>query len=395
MRTPTQTFVSMVALGALGCVERVEVLSPAPDESGVASAVSDVALGELHGCAVATSRLYCWGDNEFGQLGLGDDAPRNRPTLVQGSWRAVSAGTRHTCALDELGRVACFGRNDRGQLGVGDRMDLPEPEFVELPTRATLVTTDFEHTCALLSDATLHCWGKNDEGELGQDDDYPGDQSLDADALSPVVVPGSWQAVDAGQGHTCAIRLDGTLFCWGRNTEHEVNESNEQIQFRAPIQVGADSDWLAVDAGQSHTCGLRQDFFAYGWGDNNSIETGEGAPLGILGATELAVPTRIDAVSDLRLLRTDTFHTCAIDHDSALFCWGRGVEGQLGLGNNELREVPTLVGSGYVAVAVGRFTTCAIGQDGGLSCTGKNDQAQLGTGDTVSRTLLSPVELGD
>jgi alpha-tubulin suppressor-like RCC1 family protein len=296
--------------------------------------------------------------------------------------------------LDELGRVACFGQKDRGQLGVGDRNERAEPVFVDLPTRATLVTSDFTHTCALLSDATLHCWGKNDEGDLGQDDAYPGDGSTDADALTPVEVPGSWRAVETGQGHTCAIRLDGTLYCWGRNTEHEVNESADQIQFRAPVQVGTDNDWLAIEAGQSHTCGLRQDFFAYCFGRNNGAETGDGAPLGIPNAVEVVSPTRLDTTGDFAFLRTDTFHTCAVNHDEALFCWGRGIEGQLGLGDNALYDVPAFVGSGYVAVDVGRFTTCAIAEDGNLLCTGKNDEAQLGTGDTDSRNVLTPIEIG-
>lgn len=393
MRARTLAVVSFVAVVSIGCVERVEVLSPAPDGGGSASAVSDVALGEEHGCAIATSRLYCWGNNEFGQLGSGDTASRSTPALVEGSWRAVTAGGHHTCALDELGQVACFGRNERGQLGAGDRTDRSEPVFVDLPSRATFVTSDFTHTCALLNDATLHCWGKNDEGDLGQDDAYPGDGSTAADALVPIAVPGSWQAVETGQGHTCAIALDGTLFCWGRNTEHELGES-EQIQVRAPLQVGTDDDWLGVEAGQSHTCGLRQDFFAYCWGRNTAVENGEGAPLGIPGATVVTSPTRLETTGDFAFLRTDTFHTCAVNHDDELYCWGRGVEGQLGLGDELLYEVPTLVGSGYVGVAVGRFTTCAIATDGRLFCTGKNDAGQLGTGDAVDRSVLTEVLLG-
>ena len=212
------------------------------------SLVTDVALGEAHGCAVTSTRLYCWGNNESGELGVGDTTSREAPTLVDGSWLGVTAGAHHTCALDDLGRVACWGANERGQLGTNDRDARSVPALVSLPQRATFVTSDFSHTCALLSDATLHCWGKNDEGELGQGDAFPGNQSTDADALSPVVVSGTFRSVDAGQGHTCGIRLDGTLFCWGRNSEHELGES-DMIQVRSPLQVGTDDDWLGVEAG--------------------------------------------------------------------------------------------------------------------------------------------------
>ena len=382
----------LLALFAAGCVERAEVLTPGNGEPPTGSLVADVALGEAHGCAVTSTRLYCWGNNESGELGVGDAMSREEPTLVDGSWLGVTAGAHHTCALDDLGRVACWGANERGQLGTNDRDARSVPALVSLPQRATFVTSDFSHTCALLSDATLHCWGKNDEGELGQGDAFPGNQSTDADALSPVVVPGTFRSVDAGQGHTCGIRLDGALFCWGRNSEHELGES-DTIQVRSPLQVGTDDDWLGVEAGQSHTCGWRQDLFGYCWGLNNSIETGGGAPLGIAGADLLSAPTRVETLSNLDQLRSDTFHSAAVDRDGRLYSWGRNIEGQLGLGDNALREIPALVGAGYRAVTVGRFGTCAVTAGGGLVCTGKNDVGQLGTGDTVERTILTPVAL--
>jgi alpha-tubulin suppressor-like RCC1 family protein len=381
---------------AFGCVDRAEVLGPEPErdagDGGTTppAAVTSVALGEAHGCAVVNSRLYCWGNNDSGELGLGDAAARDRPVLVAGEWVAVTAGAHHTCARDDLGRVACFGANARGQLGTGDREERAEPAFVALPAPASFVTSSFEHTCALLTNAELHCWGKNEEGEMGQDDAFPGTESTDADALLPVAVPGSWRAVDAGQGHTCAIRLDGALFCWGRNSEHELGDA-DMIQVRFPIQVGTDTDWLGVDAGQHHTCGLREDRLAYCWGQNNSFSAGQGAPLGIPGVELVETPTRVEGVSDLALLRSDTFHTCVVDRSADLSCWGRNVEGQLGLGDQELRETPVLVASGRRGLAVGRFQTCAVAENGSLACTGKNDTGQLGTGDNVERWTLSPV----
>jgi len=379
------------AVMAAGCVERVEVLGPPePPDDGNATSVTDVALGAAHGCAVTATRLFCWGNNESGELGLGDQTVRTSPALVAGAWRAVAAGEHHTCALDDLGRVACFGANERGQLGLGDRDARSVPAVVTLPHAATAITTDFSHTCALLSDATLHCWGKNDEGEMGQDDPFPGNESTDADALTPVQVPGSYRAVEVGQGHTCAIRLDGTLWCWGRNTENELGD-NDGIQIRTPVQVGADSDWLAVEAGQSHSGGLRADRFAHFWGENVGRDSSEGAPFGIPGVDNLTTPSRLDAPGDLASLRSDTFHSCAVDRSSNLFCWGRNIEGQLGVGDTEFRETPELVGAGYRAVAVGRFTACAVPSTGGLACAGENDDGQLGLGDTVERSVFTPV----
>ena len=105
----------------------------------------------------------------------------------------------------------------------------------------------------------------------------------------------------------------------------------------------------------------------------------------------MSTPTRVETAGDFRLLRSDTFHTCAIDGQTGLYCWGRNSEGQLGVGDRELRETPVLVGHGYVGVAVGRFSTCAIGEDGSVACTGVNDVGQLGVGDTAEHERLTPV----
>ena len=154
MRARTRCFVVLLSFLAAGCVERAEVLTPGNEEPPTAALVADVALGEAHGCAVTSTRLYCWGNNESGELGFGDTTSREDPTLVEGSWLGVTAGAHHTCALDDLGRVACWGANERGQLGTGDREARDVPAPVPLPQRATFVTSDFSHTCALLSDAT-------------------------------------------------------------------------------------------------------------------------------------------------------------------------------------------------------------------------------------------------
>jgi alpha-tubulin suppressor-like RCC1 family protein len=351
----------------------------------------DVALGEKHGCAISNAHLYCWGSNEFGQLGVGGTDPSGRPLAVSVdvSWRGVAAGAHHSCARDDRGKVWCWGLNDRGQLGTGDRESRAVPTLVPLPARASVVSTDFSHTCALLVDSTLHCWGKNDEGELGQNDELTGDE-LSVDALLPVAVPGEFRAVETGQGHTCAIELDGALYCWGRNTENELGDV-EGLQIRLPTRVGSDKDWLAVEAGQDHTCGLRNDFSAHCWGFNTAIDDLEGAPLGIADATLVTTPTRLDTDAHFALLRTDTFHACAIARDRSLYCWGRNVEGQLGIGHRGLRQTPVRVGYGYRSVAVGRFSTCVIAEEGGVSCTGANDEGQLGVGNTEEHERLTPV----
>jgi alpha-tubulin suppressor-like RCC1 family protein len=325
-----------LALSALGCIEGGDVLGPAPTAPPVDTAM-DLAVGRSHACTVLDGTVECWGRNDQGQVSStrGSDQWTPEPVMFSGRWKLVAAGEAHTCALDDLGGVLCWGGNARGQLGVGDRADREAPTLVPLPARASALSTHFRHSCALLIDGRLACWGENREGQLGQGDAFPVDDPTAADALVPIVVPGIWRAVSTGDGHTCAVALDGKLWCWGRNSEHELG-GDTRIQVRTPLEVEPGTEWLGVSAGQNYTCGVQTDQSLWCWGQN--IDDG---PLGIPGAIELAVPTRVSASNGWTRVEANALHTCALNTASELWCWGRNVEGQLGNGDTVSRQLGT------------------------------------------------------
>jgi alpha-tubulin suppressor-like RCC1 family protein len=391
----------IAAVVALACVERGEVLTTALEHGNAAGpgtaggagesarpepnlVISGVAVGTSHSAALSSGRLYVWGANESGELGLGDTVERHVPTelVADQTFVSVSAGDDYTCTLDDIGAVYCFGANDRGQLGQGDRQARSSPTRVPLPLAARAVANNFEHVCALLADASLYCWGQNFEGELGQDDSPPAANQDDTavDGLSPVQVPGTdWSDVSAGDGFSCGIRFDGTLWCWGRNSGHQLGPDTE-IQIRHPIQVGTDSDWLHVVSGLQFSFALKQDHSLWCWGINVGSPT-DGFPLGI-DSSELDTPTRLGSANDWVTFGTRAFHTCAVNRENELWCWGRNIEGQLGTGDTDLRQTPTHVADGIAAVAVAWFTTCALSTAGHVLCTGKNEHGEIGDGTT-------------
>jgi alpha-tubulin suppressor-like RCC1 family protein len=98
----------------------------------------DISVGAGHGCAViATGRIYCWGENDSGQLGYGAYSVQAPPTRVSGNtaFASVSAGLTHTCALDQENGAWCWGSNTLGELGVGDLNNRNRPTRV-LPVLA-------------------------------------------------------------------------------------------------------------------------------------------------------------------------------------------------------------------------------------------------------------------
>jgi len=104
-------------------------------------------------------------------------------------------------------------------------------------------------------------------------------------------------------------------------------------------------------------------------------------------------PTLVGIGHQWRAVSLDTFHTCAIDDAQRLWCWGRGLEGQLGLGNHELQPAPVVLTQEWQAVSVGRFHTCAINLQSRVWCAGNNSNGELGIGDTQDRNELTELNL--
>ena len=148
----------------------------------------DVSADAFHFCAVLSDgSVWCWGDNDDGQLGNGTTDPSRTPTRVTGIDDAVTveAGGNATCVLRETGRVACYGANERGQLGDGTTEKRVEPvEVVGLEPVVALGQGEpamlQRHRCALVDDGTVWCWGRNEDGQLGD--------GTFVDSLTPVQV---------------------------------------------------------------------------------------------------------------------------------------------------------------------------------------------------------------
>lgn len=403
-------FLSILITAALscGCVQQVEVLSslaPAEDmraemgaldmdmardfeeDAGDESLVTQtlwLGLGRAHGCRVEGQDIACWGANESGQLGLGDTAPRSSPELldVEADWLEVDAGARHTCAREARGRVFCWGDNDLGQLGpLGDDR-ATRPVDVRLPDVAVSLGAGAATSCAVLADGTLWCWGDNAEGQLAQSFEV-------ASSAEPVRVgvDSGWASVAVGQGHACALRLDGTLWCWGRNERGQLGQgSNLPELVRSPQRVGAARDWVALDVGQDHSCALRSDGTLWCWGANFASQ------LGLL-AGDVFSPRRVAPAILFEQVALLSTSTCAIDVGGDLWCWGRNFEGQLGLGDNQNRSSPTRLervgGQPWTCAAGGHQFACACAGEV-LHCAGSNGDGQLGVGDALMRDVFTP-----
>jgi alpha-tubulin suppressor-like RCC1 family protein len=196
-----------------------------------------------------------------------------------------------------------------------------------------------------------------------------------------------WRQVSAGGWQTCAIRTDGTLWCWG--TDGTVGDIDEHVW--VPTQVSARTDWDSVVVGSNHACALTSRGARFCWGDN------QGGQLG-LGDAPQYEPTPVQAGSSDPVwlsLGAGGYSTCGISNLHQLWCWGNGGFGQLGLGDTISRSSPSQVGarSDWASVVLGTVHTCALTTDGTRYCWGLNSAGELGQGTVDTDVHTVPVAL--
>jgi outer membrane protein OmpA-like peptidoglycan-associated protein len=354
-----------------------------------------LAVGKSHACAVSgngssnpgSGKLYCWGDNQFGQLGDGTNTSSSLPVLVttsisgafmNASVRGIFLGDNHTCAITSIlsvNRLFCWGLNNKGQLGDNTVIDRNRPTEVKgvFTTGGILTgaTADFratpwaaagaEHTCAgsVANSSKIYCWGANGSGQLGN--------NSTTDSLLPV---------DTGLGGTSSGSAN-TAF------------------------VAAGSDFTcATDAG-----------FLKCWGENGSGQMGNG------GSTDVLVPTDVptfggftNAVIYALAAGGDT--VCVVKTANTaenLWCWGANNAGQVGDNTTTNRDRPTLVldnsaqsfDNSYLGVSSPPASGLTVGRSvaNGFACVtrwcwGKNSTGQLALGNTTDAALPSQVKTG-
>ncbi|MDQ6926407.1 MAG: protein kinase, partial [Candidatus Eremiobacteraeota bacterium] len=234
----------------------------------VAGVMTYVALGAgaSHTCGVTLSGdVYCWGQNDEGQLGDGTTVGRSAPVRVagRGTYRLVRGGAAHTCALDDGGGVSCWGENASGELGDGTQTAHPVPTRVRLPAGvpAVGIATGAHHSCALLGDDRVMCWGANADGQLGV-------SGLPRDSV-PHEVPGvRARALGAGESHTCAVLRTGPVRCWGRNERGQLGlaQTADSAPGRLTV-IPAREDVRTVVAGATRSCALTETGWIWCWGD--------------------------------------------------------------------------------------------------------------------------------
>ena len=367
-----------------GCAD--DPVAPVPHPSDVRFA--SVTVGLDHTCALDTGGIaYCWGSNEYGQLGAGDPAENGSFQRVRGNlrFRSLSAGASYTCGVTVAALAYCWGFNEHGELGDGRPASKRST-----PVRATSlsfasISAGAYHTCGVTTTGEAYCWGDNEYGPLGD--------GTTVNRLEPRLVLGGhkWASIEVSHFHTCGRTTVGAVYCWGADDGRLGDGFIDDARVLSPSRVGSEMTFAALGTTHgAHLCGLVAPSSAYCWGFNGAGQLGDGTRTARLGPVPVTGGLQFKEVHG-----GGEVFSCGLTTEGVAYCWGSNDFGQFGNGSYAWSWSPTRVAHGltFVSMALGAGQGCGVTPAHEIYCWGENDHGELGN-PNASNPSLTPVRVG-
>jgi alpha-tubulin suppressor-like RCC1 family protein len=332
-------------------------------------------------------KLYAWGYNGDGVLGLGNRTNYSSPKQVGAltTWLNIAGGNYQTIAVKTDGTLWSWGSNGYGQLGLGNTTPYSSPKQVGSLTNWASVTTNIQTCLAIKTNGTIWAWGQNDQGQLGY-----GVQYTAVNSPTQIGSLTNWSKVAGGRNFNIAVKTDGTLWSWGWNASGQLGlgDSGNYALRLSPNQVGALTTWITVAAGTYSSYAVKTDGTLWAWGSNF------GGQLGIGNTTYYSSPKQVGALTTWSTVAGGDYSSYAIKTDGTMWVWGKNNDyGQLGLGNMTNYSSPKQLGASTTWSVVNANKNSVLAIDSSrLYAWGRNNSGQLGLGNTTNYS--SPKQVG-
>ena len=338
---------------------------------------TQVAAGAYSTCAVKTdATLWCWG-----QLASSLDPLTNPPALMRADFTtpvqipltsvaSVAVGTNHSCATLTDASVWCWGLNTSGQLGDGTRDNSVAPVRAHIDQVRSL-DVGTTHTCAVRTTGSVWCWGSNQYHRLGL-------RSSASRSLPTYVPKVRATLVATGDAFTCIAAQSLKVQCWGRNNYSQIGLASGPSRY-TPVTISVKNP-IAITAGSEFVCASTSVGTTWCWGRNRYGQLANGSTI------RKSVPQKVAssaAVGPLASITTGASHACGIASvSSGMWCWGLGLNGQLGDSGGGNRTRGTAVWQPGVSMKpIGTSTTARLIVTGDIACDAGRRNA-VGTGPT-------------
>lgn len=421
--------------GISGLGNTTDILEPLSNtiNLGTGLLVKKISISLESACAtLSNGRVKCWGQNANGRLGIGTTQSMGDNSSEMGDIlpyvslgtstsfgvEKIASGANHNCALMYNGLVKCWGSNDSGQIGLnqtngqrgataGDMgenlsfLNLGGAKFVR-----DIISGGYQSNsnCAIMSDGEMRCWGDNSQGQLGIGDNVSsnlkiGDESDEVSTtfLDPVTFGGQKvRSAAMGPGHTCAIAVNGSVYCFGQNNNGQLGLGNTTPTLAPSSAVDLLIDKaIQLAIGSTHTCALLSSGELKCWGSNGSGELGQNNTANIgETAASMSSLSQVFVGSGLKILKVSAgwSSTCALLDSHNVKCWGYNGNGVLGLniddnvgtGTTSISSTPVVnfdtsaTNSLATDIQTNGNTSCILKASGIVRCWGDNTDGMLG-----------------
>ncbi|MFI5099187.1 MAG: RCC1 domain-containing protein [Actinomycetes bacterium] len=271
--------------------------------------------------------------------------------------------------------------NFYGQLGDGTLIDRSVPVRVLNLTGVRQVSAGSLDSCAVRSNGTAWCWGLGESGQLGDGKSMSSSKPVRVAHLTGAV------QVAAAYYATCARRSDGGVRCWGSGGQGVLGDGRQDVHLFPVAVKGLPGPVTQLQAGPFNVCALRTDRSVWCWGDNQVGEIGDGTTVNRLVATRTLMTPSFG-------VKVGFYYTCARTQVRTVKCWGYDNYGQLGNGVitlDSLTPVAVVDLADVASLTLGYSHACAVLRDGTMRCWGWNAWGQLGNGTTQDSSVPVPV----
>ncbi len=357
---------------------------------GIGPFTSISTAGTSCGLVLPKTNMFCWGDNDVGQVGDDSGLHRTMPTPVPlpvgvSAFMGLNKSDGgllnynvNNCAVGNNGSAYCAGSNLANRIANNAVTNFTRFYKMTMHASSTsisaLSTSDSADgsNCFLDSAGVIYCQGDGTYGGIGNG------LTTDQSTPTPVTVPGPvsyFTQLSSGVQGRCAVANTGTVYCWGRGTERQNgNGAASNLSVPTSVTMPPTVKFTTVGRGYDHACALSTLGQIYCWGENGERELGNGGTVDSNVPILVPLPT---GVSYFKTLSVGNSASCAIGSNNVLYCWGA---------NSGIGPVSPPTGVSYFKnIVVKSVGLCGIGDDDQTYCWGLNDHGQLGDGTTTSR----------
>jgi alpha-tubulin suppressor-like RCC1 family protein len=376
-------------------------------------------------CAIVTSgNAYCWGYNNYGQLGNNSTTSSSTPVEVMGvggtgflsGLNSISAGSYTTCASTTAGNAYCWGRGNSGQLGNNTISISHTPVEVSgvggsgVLSGVTSVSVGAFTSCAASMSGT-YCWGDNSDGQLGNNSETNSSTPVQSMGVGGSGVLSETISVSSGSGVVCSASGAGNVYCSGYSQQGQLgNNDAAQVANPTPVEVFAVntnttplSNIQSISNGTETNCAVTNSGNAYCWGENDYGALGNNTTISSSTPIEVLGVGGVGHLSNIASISTSYETTCALLTSGNVYCWGANDRGQLGINSSLITtsltpvEVGGVGGTGVLsnitAISRNEYSSCALSSGGNVYCWGWNNYGEIGNNTTTN--AIAPVEVFD